>query len=111
MVTSAWRHAVNPLPSRTVGIDQALAGSEPLALLTQRLQASRDRLAVIQPLLPPAMRAAVQAGPIDDQGWSILVSSHAVAAKLRHMVPALDARLLASGFNGPPVRVKLLNPG
>ena len=99
------------LPSHTVGIDQALAGSEPLALLTRRMQASQARLAAVLPLLPPAMRAAVRAGPIDEAGWSLLVSSNAVAAKLRQMVPALEAGLHTRGFERLPVRVKLLAAG
>lgn len=99
------------LPSRTVGIDQALAASEPLTQLSRRMQASQERLAAVLPLLPPAMRSAVRAGPIDEDGWSLLVASNAVAAKLRQMVPTLEARLRANGFNGPPVRVKLLAAG
>ncbi len=100
-----------PLPSRTLAIDEALAGSEPLALLARRMRASQERLATVQPLLPPAMRAAVRAGPIDDEGWSLLVGSNAVAAKLRQLVPAMEQRLRAQGFDGPPVRIKLLAPG
>ncbi len=98
------------LPSRTVAVSQALADSEPLALLTRRLRESQDRLAAIMPLLPPAMRASVRAGPIDDTGWTLLASSNAVAAKLRQMLPALEAHLRTKGWDGPPLRVKLLNP-
>lgn len=99
------------LSSHTLGIEQALASSAPLALLASRMQASQDRLAAIQPLLPPAMRAAVRAGPIDDTGWSMLASNNAVAAKLRQMLPALEAHLRTKGWDGPPVRIKLLSPG
>jgi len=99
------------LPSHTLGIDQALAGSEPLALLSRRMRASQERLAAITPLLPVAMRASVRAGPIDDTGWSLLASSNAVAAKLRQMLPALEAHLRTHGWDGPPLRVKLLSPG
>jgi hypothetical protein len=97
------------LPSHTLGIDQALAGSEPLALLSRRMRESQARLAAITPLLPEAMRASVRAGPIDDTGWSLLASSNAVAAKLRQMLPALEAHLRTQGWDGPPLRVKLLN--
>jgi hypothetical protein len=106
------RHRSPPaLPSRTLAIDQALAGSEPLAQLARRMRASQDRLTAITPLLPPAMRASVRAGPIDDAGWSVLTSSNAVAAKLRQMLPALEAHLRAQGWDGPPLRVKLLSTG
>lgn len=99
-----------PLPSHTVGIGQALADSEPLALLGRRMRDSQARLAVVAPLLPPAMRAFVKAGPIDETSWSLLAANSAVAAKLRQMLPALQAHLRSSGFDGPPVKVKLLSP-
>ena len=99
------------LPSHTLAIGQALAGSEPLALLARRMRESQDRLAAIAPLLPLAMRNAVRAGPIDEAGWSLLASNNAVAAKLRQMLPALEAHLRTQGWNGPPLRVKLLSPG
>lgn len=98
------------LASQTLAINQALADSEPLALLSRRMQQSKDRFAAITPLLPTAMLASVRAGPIDEAGWSLLASSSAVAAKLRQMQPALDAHLLAQGFVGVPLRVKLLGP-
>jgi hypothetical protein len=100
-----------PLPSRTVDIGHALAGSEPLALLARRMRDSQNRLAAISGLLAPAMRPHVQAGPIDDEGWSLLVANNAVAAKLRQMLPALEAHLRSQGWAGPPVRVKLFKPG
>ena len=97
-----------PLPTSTLAIGQALAASAPLAMLSQRMRESQDRLAAITPLLPPAMRASVRAGPIDETGWSLLASSNAVAAKLRQMLPALEAHLRTCGWDGPPLRVKLL---
>jgi hypothetical protein len=100
-----------PLPSGTQGIADALAHSEPLALLARRMRESQARLAVIAPLLPAAMRLQVKAGPIDEAGWTLLVGNNAVSAKLRQMVPALEAQLRSQGWDGPPVRVKLLNPG
>ncbi|MDH4391326.1 MAG: hypothetical protein QE285_07870 [Aquabacterium sp.] len=109
MAAPPLRSRNTPLPSHTLGIGDALAGSEPLALLARRMRESQDRLAAIIPLLPPAMRASVRAGPIDDEGWSLLASSSAVAAKLRQMLPALEAHLRICGWNGPALRVKLLS--
>lgn len=111
MASAPPRPGAPPLPSSTLAIGQALAGSEPLALLARRMRESQDRLAAITPLLPPAMRSSVRAGPIDDTGWSLLASSNAVAAKLRQMLPALEAHLRTRGWDGPPLRVKLLTPG
>ena len=100
---------LSPLPSHTLGINQALAGSEPLVLLTRRVRESQDRLKAITPLLPPAMRTCVRAGPIDEAAWSLLATNNAVAAKLRQMLPALEAHLRTQGWNGPPLRIKLLS--
>lgn len=111
MASSPPRHGTPALPSRTVAIDKALAGSEPLASLARRMRDSQARLEAITPLLPGALRAAVRAGPIDDTAWCLLVSSNAVAAKLRQMLPALEAHLRTRGWDGPPLRVKLLNAG
>ena len=87
------------------------SGGETLVQLARRIRESQMRLAAIGPLLSPAMRLQVKAGPIDEAGWTLLVSNNAVSAKLRQMVPALDAHLRTQGWDGPPVRVKLLNPG
>ncbi len=103
--------ATAPLPSGTQGIADALAHSEPLAQLTRRIQESQARLAAIAPLLPLSLRQQVKAGPVDEAGWTLLVGNSAASAKLRQMVPALEAQLRSRGWDGPPVRVKLLNPG
>jgi hypothetical protein len=98
------------LPSHTQAIGQALAQSEPLVALTQRLRASQDRLNAVLPLLAPAMRPHVKAGPIDEAGWTLLATNNAVSAKLRQMLPALEAHLRSHGLPGPPMRVKMLSP-
>lgn len=100
-----------PLPPGTRGIDQALAGSQALASLVQRMRESEARLAAVRPLLPPPMRTHVKPGPLDDEGWTLLATNPAVSAKLRQMLPTLQNRLQHSGFDARPVRVKLLSPG
>lgn len=100
-----------PLPSWGQPIAQAMSRSEPLTALTQRLRASQARLDAVLPLLPAAMRAHVKAGPIDETGWSLLATNNAVSAKLRQMLPSLEAHLRAQGLADLPVRVKLLSTG
>ncbi|MEK8049974.1 hypothetical protein AACH10_06975 [Ideonella sp. DXS22W] len=99
-----------PLPPGTRGIDQALAGNQALGSLMQRMRESEARLAAIRPLLPPPMRPHVKAGPIDEDGWTLLAGNPAVSAKLRQMLPTLMNRLQHSGFDARAVRVKLLSP-
>jgi hypothetical protein len=103
-------------PTRTPGrhtpplnhkLANALAASEPLAGLLQRLQASRQRFDAVQSLLPPPLRTEVRPGPLDDDAWSLLASNAAAAAKLRQMLPALQARLAESGWQGPEIKVRI----
>lgn len=86
----------------------ALGRSEPLGLLLRRLRDSQARLASISPRLPAAMLGAISAGPLDETAWVLLVSNAAVAAKLRQMVPTLQADLLAAGHDGTPIKIKVM---
>lgn len=98
---------VPPSPPRlSVPIDQALSANESLSRLTARVQASRACLAQLRPLLPEALFAQLRPGPIDDQGWTLLVPNGAVAAKLRQMLPELQAAL-AQGGSVAPKAIKL----
>jgi hypothetical protein len=96
-------HAPHSRPIR-----DALEGSTPLAQLQQRVQASRARLDAVLPLLAPPLRPLVRAGPIDTAGWTLLAANGAVAAKLRHLVPALQQRLDDQGWPHLALRVRVL---
>jgi hypothetical protein len=86
----------------------ALDRSEPLAGLLQRVRDSKARLDALSGLLPPALRAGIRSGPLDDEAWVLLVDNAAVAAKLRQLLPALDAELRAHGWSKPPMKIKVL---
>ena len=92
----------DPLP-----VAQALRQHDGLARLGERLEASRRRLRIIAPALPGNLLASVQSGPLDEEGWSLLVANAAVAAKLRHLLPRLEALLAQAGLPGR-IRIKLL---
>jgi hypothetical protein len=85
----------------------ALKRSEPLGALMQRLRDSQARFEVIAPLLPAALKQAVKAGPLDDSSWVLLAAHASAAAKLRQMLPQLEAALTAAGWQGPTLRVKV----
>jgi hypothetical protein len=93
-----------PLPQ---SLHRALDASETLAGLARRLRESQQRLDAIAPLLPEPLRREVRAGPIDEEGWSVLVSNAAVAAKLRHLLPRLEEALQARSFRQLPTRVRV----
>lgn len=91
----------DPMP-----VAQALRAHEGLVRLGERLEASRRRLSIISPALPGMLLASIQAGPLDEDGWSLLVANAAVAAKLRHLLPRLEALLAQAGMPGR-IRIKL----
>jgi Dna[CI] antecedent, DciA len=93
-----------PLP---VSLDRAIAASDSLTSLAARLRESEQRLAAIASLLPDTLAREVRPGPIDDEGWSLLVSNAAVAAKLRQLLPRLSDELRSRSFRDLPIRVRL----
>ena len=90
-----------------VPLHQAAEESPTLARLVDRLRASSTRFEAIRSLLPAPLRASVQAGPIEEGQWCLLVSSNAVAAKLRQFVPTLQMHLEARGLPVTGIRIKV----
>ena len=86
---------------------QAAEESPTLARLTELARESVARLKAVSPLIPEALRPAVQAGPIEGPAWCLLVSNNAAAAKLRQVLPALQARLLDRGWQVTSIRLKV----
>ena len=97
----------SPPESRSLPLSTALGRSEALTGLLQRVRESRERYEAIAPLLPPALREAVRPGPLDEAGWSLLVPHAAAAAKMRQMLPTLEAALRERGWAGPALRIKI----
>lgn len=97
--------------TKTLPLATALGRSEPLNSLLRRLHDSRERLATVAALLPDSLRPAVRPGPLDDAGWVLLVNDSSAAAKLRQLMPVLEAALLAAGWPAVPVRIKVLPRG
>jgi hypothetical protein len=52
----------------------------------------------------------VKPGPVDEAGWSLLAANAAVAAKLRQLVPLLEAALREQGFQAIPTRIRVQSP-
>jgi hypothetical protein len=94
-------------PAGTLPLGQALDHSIPLALLMQRLKASRDRFESIRNLLPGELQSAVRPGPLDESGWSLLADGSAAAAKLRQLLPLLQKQLQLAGHPELALRVKV----
>jgi Dna[CI] antecedent, DciA len=90
-----------------IPLQQAAEESPAFARLASLVRESSERLQSIRSLLPAPLRSGVQAGPIEDGCWCLLVSSNAVAAKLRQLVPALQAHLKSKGLGVTSIRIKV----
>lgn len=90
------------------GIAEALRASAPLARLGERMRRSNDYLDIVRPALPAGLATHIHAGPVDDDGWSLLCANASVAAKLRQLVPHLEQRLRDGGHAVAAIRVKVL---
>ena len=94
-------------PTAAMPIAEALRASAPLGRLAERLRLSNALFAAVVPLLPAGLAAYVSAGPVDDEGWSLLCANAAVAAKLRQLVPHLEQRLREVGLAVAAIRIKV----
>jgi hypothetical protein len=87
---------------------QALARCEPLQRLQQRLAESSARMEAIRTLLPIGLQRAVLAGPVDDEGWTLLAANAGVAAKLRQLLPRLEQCLQNRGWpQNPKIKIRV----
>jgi len=86
---------------------QASQEAPALAPLLARMRESSERLQAIQPLIPVLLRPSVQAGPIEGNHWCLVVKNNAVAAKLRQLLPLLQAQLQAQGWEVGTIELKI----
>ncbi len=89
-------------------MQQAVGNSPTLARLAELVQDSNNRLKAIESLLPGNLRSAVKAGPLEGDSWCLLVSGNAAAAKLRQLLPLLQAGLQRQGWKVNRIRLKIL---
>ena len=60
-----------------ITVQQASQEAPTLARLTALTRESSERLKAVEPLVPPALRSALQAGPIEGDTWCLVVKSNA----------------------------------
>lgn len=93
--------------NHAVTLLQATQNSETLNRLVELASESAQRLKSIEPLLPISLRAAVRPGPIDGTVWCLLLDNNAVAAKLKQLLPMLQAHLRSKGWEVTAIRLKV----
>lgn len=90
-----------------VTLSQAADESPTLARLTQLARESGERLKALEMTIPAPLRASIRPGPIEGTTWCLLVDSSAAAAKLRQLLPVLQAKLNSRGWQVTSIRLKL----
>jgi hypothetical protein len=93
--------------SQSVTLQQATEASPTLARLVELGRDSVARLQSIMPLIPQALRPAVKAGPIEGSTWCLLLDNNATAAKMRQLLPSLEAHLRVKGWEIAAIRLKV----
>jgi hypothetical protein len=88
-------------------IEEAMSRSSPLARLQHLLRESEARLAVVRSVVPLALGPHLKAGPLDEEGWTLLVANAAVASKLRQLMPRLEEALRARGLQVTSIRLRV----
>ena len=91
----------------SITFQQAVEEAPVLSQLTARVRDSSARLRAIEALVPPPLYACLSAGPVDDAAWCLLVRGNAPAAKLRQLLPALQAHLRTKGWEVSAIRIKV----
>lgn len=89
---------------------QATQDSPTLARLTGLAVESTARLKAIEALIPASLRTAVRAGPIEGPVWCLILDNNAIAAKIRQLLPSLEAHLRAKGWDVNSIRLKVQTP-
>jgi hypothetical protein len=92
---------------QAVSLMQASQANPGLARLMNLQRESTERLKAITALIPTSLRSGVQAGPIEDATWCLLVTNTTTATKLRQLLPAFEAQLRISGLEVKRIRLKV----
>jgi hypothetical protein len=91
-----------------ISLLQASQESPNLARLAGIAMESSLRLKAVEFIIPAGLRQAIKPGPIEAGVWCLLLDSNSVAAKLRQLLPAIEAQLKTKGFETTSIRLKVL---
>ena len=94
------------LPRPALSVQQAIAESNTLSSLMDRMRLSHACLQVTQANLPLGLQSACQAGPMTDGVWCLLVDQSSAMVKLKQLKPALLNHLIRAGLGVKDIRLK-----
>ncbi|WP_296509215.1 DciA family protein [Rhodoferax sp.] len=92
---------------RSITALQAAHESPTLSHLAALAKESSARLQSLQGVIPSPLLRYIKAGPIEGSTWCLLLENNAVAAKLRQLMPALQAHLRSKGWEVTSIRLKV----
>ena len=91
-----------------IPLNLAFRASPELSRVAERIQQSQHMLSIVLPLIPPGLRAHLQAGPVDETTWCLLIRNPSVSSKLRQLIPTLLSALRSGGYSIESIRIKIL---
>lgn len=86
---------------------QAVFGSNELQSIAVKAMESKERLRSVKPLLPATLHSSVEAGPIEGSTWCLIMKSSAAAAKIRQLIPSMQAHLRSKGWDVETIRLRI----
>lgn len=89
-------------------LDEAIQSASGLAGLNARCMEAQSYLDHVLPMIPFALRACVQAGPVENGVWCLLVQNGTAAAKLRQLEPSLITSLKKKHPTISHLRIKVV---
>ena len=107
LIPAAMQYATFTRRHHAVTAEQAARDSPMLSQLVALTRDSQERLRSVLPLVPPALRTCLEAGPIEGSTWCLLVRNNAAASKLRYLLPGMEAHLRVKGWDVQHIRLKV----
>lgn len=97
----------SPRRNQAVTLQQAATQAPILQQLIAKARQSEKMLGQIQPVVPPSLHAAIQAGSLNEKEWCLIVPNSSAAAKLRQLAPAISAHLRSKGYAVEHIRIRV----
>jgi hypothetical protein len=93
--------------NHAISLLQATQESPTLSHLAALATESSARFKSVISLIPMGLRHCVHPGPIDGTVWCLLLDNNTAAAKIRQLLPSLEAHLRSKGWQVSAIRLKV----